>query len=113
VWSTRHSLGTWSWLLAAIILSWIFVLVAGRVFSGHLSRLLTRWRRAPRVLLVLGWLLLVVGGVALLGHVVRPTTASDPVLGKFGGWILDAMSLTFGVGTLLLRKRLLTERVDS
>jgi hypothetical protein len=102
-----------SWLLAPIILSWLFVLVAGWVFSGHLSRLLKRWRRAPRVLLVLGWLLIVAGGLVLLGHVVRPSTASDPVLGKYGGWILDAMSLTFGIGALLLRKRLLAERVDS
>lgn len=64
-----------------------------------------RW--FPRLLHVLGWLFLVVGALSFVGHVLVPDTAGTPELGAYGGWILDAMSLLFGAGALVLRKRLL------
>lgn len=63
----------------------------------------------PRLLRVSGWFFLVIGGIGLLGHVLRPGTAGTPELGKYGGWILDVMSLTLGFGALFLRKRLLAD----
>jgi hypothetical protein len=63
-----------------------------------------RW--LPRLLGVLGWFLLVVGAVALFGHVLRPHTARTPELGRYGGWINDAMALGWGVGLLVLRRKL-------
>lgn len=61
----------------------------------------------PRLLQVLGWLFLVVGALGFLGHVLYPNQAGTPELGKYGGWILDAMSVLLGAGALVLRKRLL------
>ena len=63
-------------------------------------------RRLPRILLFLGWFFLVSGAITLFGHALRPATADVPGLGKYGGWILDAMSIGLGVGALSVRKRL-------
>jgi len=64
-----------------------------------------RW--VLRVLHAFGWLFLVVGFLGFLGHALEPDQAGTPELGRYGGWILDAMGVLLGVGALVLRKRLL------
>jgi hypothetical protein len=70
-------------------------------------------KRSLRILSVLGWFFLVSGAITLFGHVVRPSTARIPVLGKSGGWILDAMSLGLGAAALLMRKELYAQAHNS
>ncbi|MEX0755337.1 MAG: hypothetical protein WD556_09535 [Actinomycetota bacterium] len=66
---------------------------------------MTAW--LPRLLLAVGVFFLVVGVGAFVGHVLEPSEAGTPELGRFGGWILDAMSFGVGFGALWLRRRLL------
>jgi hypothetical protein len=60
-----------------------------------------------RSLGVVGWLFLALGVLGFLGHAIRPEEAGTPELGRYGGWILDAMSVVLGAGALVLRRRLL------
>jgi hypothetical protein len=62
--------------------------------------------RLPRLLLVLGWFFLFLAAIGLVGHTLRPDTADTPEFGKYGGWILDVMSLVVGVAALAVRNRL-------
>lgn len=64
-----------------------------------------RW--FPRLLHVLGWAFLVIGGLGVVGYIAYPEQAGTPELGKYGGWILDALGILMGAGALVLRKRLL------
>jgi hypothetical protein len=65
-----------------------------------------RW--LARLLLLVGWIFLFVGAVALLGHILRPGEASTPELGRYGGWILDGLTISAGVAVLFIRRWLLT-----
>lgn len=60
-----------------------------------------------RLLHIAGWFFVFLGALGFVGHVLNPDQAGTPELGAYGGWILDGMSLLFGSGALILRKRLL------
>ena len=69
------------------------------------ARLRQLW---PRVLRVGGSCYLAVGSVGLVGHLIRPDLATwpeVPSLGDAGGFVLDALSICFGVFLLVLTRR--------
>jgi hypothetical protein len=56
------------------------------------------------MLLVVGWFYLIIGGISLAGHVMNPAHAGTPELGRYGGWILDGLSLVTAAAVLLFRR---------